>query len=539
MSSIDVTEILRGSTEVQSKRPRMDMANISTSTATPEDILAALEKDESQGLVVDEATVKRIVIQLEKRCLKNREMRIKYGDEPAKFMESEVELNEAVQEMHALATQPDLYELLVDHGATTTLLQLLAHENSDIVAAVINLLQELTDVDTLNEGEGGAAKLIDVLVADQLIETLVQQSIERLDESVKDEADAIHNALSVVENVLDFRPSFADVCVEQGLFAWLLRRATQRGALDANKMFASELLSLLLQSTELARKRLTEKVDGFDLLLRALATYKRHDPGSADEREHMENLFNAVCAALMYAPNRQKFLDGEGLQLMNLMLRERKQSRESALKVLDYATNGAEGKSNCAKFIDILGLRTIFPLFMRTPSKQKRKDSTPDEHEEHVCSVLASLLRSCGEEGRNRIFSKFNEHEYEKVDRAIELVLKYQERVDRFDARRVNLTQNNKLSDDEIEQLYLDKLDAGLYTLQRIVLILADVCSNAMPGCRNRAVKLFQMRTGNGKLTKHLVPVLEEYEINLGAEADEERKRTRQLIARLNGIDKN
>lgn len=110
------------------------------------------------------------------------------------------------------------------------------------------------------------------------------------------------------------------------------------------------------------------------------------------------------------------------------------------------------------------GLRTIFPLFMRTPSKQKRKDSTPDEHEEHVCSVkyytilfmiqlqwmlfyvtsvyvfidllaqkktkilqvLASLLRSCGEEGRNRIFSKFSEHEYEKVDRAVELVLKYQ-----------------------------------------------------------------------------------------------------------------
>lgn len=62
-------------------------------------------------------------------------------------------------------------------------------------------MKELTDVDTLNEGEDGAAKLIDVLVADQLIETLVQQSIERLDETIKDETDAIHNALSVVENV--------------------------------------------------------------------------------------------------------------------------------------------------------------------------------------------------------------------------------------------------------------------------------------------------------------------------------------------------
>ncbi|VDN32619.1 unnamed protein product [Gongylonema pulchrum] len=299
MSSIDVAEILRGSAEVPVKRSRNDVTGVSVNTTNAEDILAALERDDSQAVIIDEVVVKKIVMQLEKKCLRNREMRIKYGDEPAKFMESEVELNEAIQEMHALATQPELYGLLVDLGATITLLQLLAHENSDIVGAVINLLQELTDVDTLNEGEGGAAKLIDALVGGQLIETLVQQSVERLDETVKDEADAIHNALSVVENVLDFRPAFADSCVEQGLFSWLLRRATQRGTLDANKMYASELLALLLQSTELARKRLTEKVDGFDL--------------------------------------------------------ERKQSRESALKVLDYATNGVEGKSNCAKFIDILG----------------------------------------------------------------------------------------------------------------------------------------------------------------------------------------
>ncbi|VDM98064.1 unnamed protein product [Thelazia callipaeda] len=539
MSSIDVTEILKASTEdVPPKRSRIDATNLTAATANADDILAALEHDVSQSVVVDEVTVKRIVAQLEKRCLRNREMRIKYVEEPSKFMESEIELNETVQEMHAIATEPSLYSLLVDLGACKPLLQLLTHENSDIVAAVINLLQELTDVDTLNEGNHGAAKLIDTLVAGQLIETLVQQSMEHLDENVKDEADAIHNALSVVENVLDFRPAFANVCVEQGLFSWLLRRGTLRGPLDANKMFASELLASLLQSTELARRRLTEKIDGFDLLLRALATYKRHDPASMDEREHMENLFDAVCAALMYGPNRQKFLDGEGLQLMNLMLRERKQSRESALKVLDYATNGAEGKSNCIKFIEILGLRTIFPLFMRTPSKKKRKDSTPDEHEEHVCSVLASLLRSCNDEGRNRIFSKFCEHEFEKVDRAIELVLKYQERVDRFEACQAS-KMSRKQSDEEIELLYLDKLDAGLYTLQRIALIIADVCVNATSGCRNRALKLLQMRTGNAKISKYIVPILEDYEINLGAEADEERKRIRHLIARLTTTDKN
>lgn len=39
----------------------------------------------------------------------------------------------------------------------------------------------------------------------------------------------------------------------------------------------------------------------------------------------------------------------------------------------------------------MFGLRVIFPLFMKTPSKAKRKDTTPIEHEEHVCSVCFDL----------------------------------------------------------------------------------------------------------------------------------------------------
>lgn len=34
-----------------------------------------------------------------------------------------------------------------------------------------------------------------------------------------------------------------------------------------------------------------------------------------------------------------------------------------------------------------LGLRSLFPLFMRSPQKTKKKDTAPDEHEEYVISV--------------------------------------------------------------------------------------------------------------------------------------------------------
>ena len=40
-------------------------------------------------------------------------------------------------------------------------------------------------------------------------------------------------------------------------------------------------------------------------------------------------------------------------------------SRASSLKVLDFAMTGADGGENANKFIEILGLRSLFPLFMK------------------------------------------------------------------------------------------------------------------------------------------------------------------------------
>uniref|UniRef100_A0A1I7W6I2 Beta-catenin-like protein 1 n=1 Tax=Heterorhabditis bacteriophora TaxID=37862 RepID=A0A1I7W6I2_HETBA len=540
MASIDVTEILKASSagyQPAAKRPRPSSNEnnvVNTPSTNPQDILAALEDESAQNITIDDVYVKKLLSQLEKKSLKNREMRIKHTDDPKKFMDSEVELDTAIQEMHILATQPDLYGCFVEAGGPSLMLSLLAHENTDLLGATANLLQELTDVEILNEGEEGAAQLIDSLATGRIVETFVT-SFEKLDETNKDDADAVHNALSVVENMIDFRPETAEDCVSQGLFHWLLRRACQKGTFDANKMYASELVALLLQMSESAKKKLTEKVDGIDMLLRALAAYKRHDPNSLDEREHMENLFDALCASLMLPTNRAKFLEGEGLQLMNLMLRERKQSRESALKVLDHATTGPEGKDNCNKFVEILGLRTLFPLYMRTPSKVKRKDTTPDEHEEHVCAILSALFRSCGEDARQRMMLKFVEHEHEKIDRAVELFIKYREKVNKFEAKRARNPDSSV--DEDVDREYMDKLDAGLYTLQNIGLVIADVCAHTN-SARLRAAKLFSMKMKQDKISKVLLPLLTEYQANLGDSAEDERRRIDILISRLTKTDR-
>ena len=125
--------------------------------------------------------------------------------------------------------------------------------------------------------------------------------------------------------------------------------------------FFITVLSILVQNEPSNRKLFGELAPGgvvggaMDSLLQQLAYYKRHDPANLEEAELLENLFDVLCALLLHVKNRDLFLKAEGLQLMNLMLREKKTSRNGALKVLNHALSGPEGKDNCIKFVDILG----------------------------------------------------------------------------------------------------------------------------------------------------------------------------------------
>lgn len=60
-----------------------------------------------------------------------------------RFMESELDLNDIIQEMHVIATIPDLYHLLVELHAVPSLLGLLSHENTDILLFIALLLSAI------------------------------------------------------------------------------------------------------------------------------------------------------------------------------------------------------------------------------------------------------------------------------------------------------------------------------------------------------------------------------------------------------------
>lgn len=75
---------------------------------------------------------------------------------------------------------------------------------------------------------------------------------------------------AIFENLLETR---TELCIEagkQGLITWLLKRIKLKAPFDTNKLYASEILSIMLQNTQENRLLLGD-LDGIDVLLQQLA----------------------------------------------------------------------------------------------------------------------------------------------------------------------------------------------------------------------------------------------------------------------------
>jgi len=176
---------------------------------------------------------------------------------------------------------------------------------------------------------------------------------------------------------------------------------------------------------------------------------------------------------------------------------------------------GQEGKDNCQKIVDILGLRTIFPLFMKPPKGNKKLGGTRAENEEHAISCVASLLKNCSGSNRQRVLAKFTENDHEKVDRLMELHFKYLESVNKADNEIEKERRSLDASDnDQDEEFYLKRLDAGLFTLQLVDYILIEISSaTALPSIKQRVFQILNLR--NGKIDD-IKTIVREYANNLG-----------------------
>ncbi|CAN1160777.1 Beta-catenin-like protein 1 [Linum perenne] len=400
-------------------------------------LLEAVEKSQNVVEALDLRTLKKLVLSFERRFKENIEARLKYPDQPDRFSDSEVELHLELEKLRVLAGGPELYPDL--------------------------LLQDLTDEDVLEDNDEPARVLVDALVENNVLELLVQ-NMQRLSETDPDEMAAVYTSLATIENLIEVKPAVAEmVCERTKLLRWLLGKIKVR-EFDGNKQYASEILAILLQNSTANQKKLGQ-MNGVDAILQAVAMYKSKDPKSSDEEEMVENLFDCLCCLLMPLENKERFVMAEGVELMIIIMKQKKSAYSSAIRALDFAMT--KYPPACERFVDVLGLKTAFAAFMgKIPmSKKNKKESYQEELEERIISLIASLfggiLRGTR---RERLLSKFVENEYEKIDRLMELYIRYTNRV-KSETERMDQLEIDELEMDEDER-YNRKLGSGLYTLQ-------------------------------------------------------------------------
>ena len=221
----------------------------------------------------------------------------------------------------------------------------------------------------------------------------------------------------------------ASLCNQTTFVSWLFNRIEKRDDTDSTasapissaviKLHSSEVLSAILQHEDYSMRRcgnklaslpkyvsafddLDEKiaskkseymdgenkvdirgenVDGMEILLQSIATFRKSDPQVEVECEFLENVFDSLAASLLREDNVVDFVEYQGIELMLRCLREKVHAGGGALKVLNFALSGSsldasterpgDGNVNlkaCGTFIHVGGLKVLFPIYMARKS---------------------------------------------------------------------------------------------------------------------------------------------------------------------------
>ncbi|EPZ34350.1 DUF1716-domain-containing protein [Rozella allomycis CSF55] len=468
---------------------------------------------------------KKIILRFEKAVAKNQEMRAKYSDDPQKFLDSESALDSAIKKLTVFASSPQNLPDLINLNTVETMLGLLTHENSDISVSIIDLFNEILDEDSYgDQDEETITIFVEGLINAHALR-LFSENLERLNEEIEEEKQGVFNTLSIFENLVAIQPKVNNmIAKDTSLIEWLLRRIELK-QIDSNKQYASELLSIILQDSHVPRLKVIE-LNGIETFLKILSIFKKRDPRDGEETEFMENIFNCLCSLLMENNSKRRFNELEGIELMNIIIKEKNLPGIRAIKVIDFALANDEGKANCEKLVEIGGLGPLFSFFMKKNTKKlakKYKGFSESQLEEHVMTIIVSLFRNLLENKEDlnylRLLAKFTENNFEKVVQLVHLhSVYYQKMIDKdVEIEKEIKDLENELDDDEIEETYyLRRLESGLFTLQMIDLIIAYLIESG----NNQLIDfILQELTSKGFDLFYIRDIITEYMKNIDDES--------------------
>ncbi|RKF60620.1 Beta-catenin-like protein 1-like protein [Erysiphe neolycopersici] len=416
---------------------------------------------------IDSSWLRKQSTKLEKKIQKNAELRFKFEHEPLRYMETEAELHAEIKALSILSEHPDLYGEVVKLGCIGNLVSLLTHENTDIVAVVLEIISELTD-ENVEAEQSQWNEIVNTMIEADLL-SLIGSNFSRFNEKNESDRSGVYYSLNVFENLASMTNIAEKIGKDRRILNWLVSRTRRlESPVSQNKQYAAEVLAILLQSSTFNTRKFCE-IDGINLFLELLANYRKRDPTKGtEEEEYVENLFDILTCAVNTSEGKAKFVEAEGVELCLIMIKEGKMSKSRALRLLDHCLGSLNGLDACERLVEAGGLKVIFSMFM------KKQDGS---NTEHLLGIFLSLLRllTANSAYRIRTLAKFVEKDFEKIVKLINLRRDYASRLKLVDE---DIKKDQDQLDEEARQLAIDdwlskRLDAGLFCLQSIDVILA------------------------------------------------------------------
>ena len=296
------------------------------------------------------------------------------------------------------------------------------------------------------------------------------------------------------------------------------------------------------------KKQKKNSIQGIEILLQIVGKYRKAQPSTDREVEHLENAAIVLSSCLTFSPQNVKaFLDGQGVELVMRCLRERVHSGGCCLKLLDFFGSDPIHKSACEHIIDAGGLKYLPPMFMGTripkpalldssSSKAAKKAKREWLHlvETQTIRILYALTchldKSSPNDAMERLVAKFvdggnggtegngetNQDGY-KCDRLVELILSYDQKARKAEYMFYRSDVEDQVdNDDDGETIRLAALDAkikgGGEMFHRLGAIAAFLCVNSKR-CHERILSQLQLQQSGISIIK---AALEEFISVLG-----------------------
>ncbi|KAK9467551.1 Catenin-beta-like protein [Lipomyces arxii] len=508
----------------------------------------------------DKVWIRKQISKLDRIIKRNTQQRVKFYDNPSKFLDSEEELDRTIKSLSVLTEHTELYPAFVEHEGLQMISSLLAHENTDIVVGAIQLFEELTDEDVQAE-EADLEVLLTAAAESGMLDELIV-NLTRLDDSRRvrgsedkpiregedeePERAGVFQILNVIENFTALQTTTDILLVnnsgkggagDTSLLPWLLQRIlVKEKPVSQNKQYAAEVLSIILQKSRISRlhfarqeyndKNLGE-LSGVDALLRALASYRHFDPPVEDVEavEFFENVFDSLSIVVQEDLGKDKLLENEGVELLLMIVKSGgKHGKARAVKVLDYALSSGGSSPLAIDFVNNSGLVPLFKQFMSSRFAEAKyhrsaeKGSVSHVSLDALLGIIGSLFRNLPEssEQKLKLVARFVEKSYEKIARLLQLRNFTTERMDRTDivieGERTAFLKTKPTKADDLEdwesdlevrdaEWYLQRLDNGGYRLQLIDIVIAWLV--AEDGDDDLGIKteiLKQLKEGNATL---------------------------------------